>query len=964
MFLLFYFKCLWVLNIRFCVKLMNIVFSKKICLFVLAWVEYMIFIKIFFCFLGFLLMHSALAVDPMADAEYFFANGNYSKAILHLKEVLKKDPQNAKARYFLGSAYLKSGELKFVEKELSLAYQIEPDNIKYRLHYARSLLFKEKYNETLSLISFVSNDPLLEGERLNLLAIIFYVKKQYKEAEKYFHQAVKKGCVKANIGLAKLALSNKELKKAGLFIDQFLNAEPDNRTAWKLKARIFNLSGEYQQAIGIYNRLINDDKSEYELYLQRTASLLALNRLPEAEADINFILGKNNNLPIANYLMAKLRFQEKKYKEAEKYSQRILEFNSQHIPSLFITASSSFALGDYNLAEKRFLELLTLEPDNTDVYIMLANVYLAQNSADSALLILDTLSEDIRNNNIQVLTILTHAQLAAGQYNTAMRYLRRAQEIDPDNKAIEQLIITSRIQAQEMGTTKSLFHFSESYKKSRQADYLLLALYFQEKQFDTFKQQLNQFINNMSYDPYLYVIKAKFELYNNNPEAAKALFNKALKYNRQHIAALAGLAELAYKDNDYPLSHLYYQQIIAIDNTMIDAYLALTKIAEQKDDLLSAENYLKQNYQNNKGNIVNEIKVLTALVQFFDKYKMPAKKALIANMALNNNPDNIHIQSIVFDIQMSLKNYSYAEKIIRKLIKKDNKNAGYYLLLAQLLAKQSNNEEELFRLWDKVFNLDQTTPIALTAKYDYLLQHKRYKAALFTAKQVQGHFPLISLGLLMEGKVYRLSDKIKLALETYQLAFLLQTDAGLAVKIADLMTMQSGKVNNAIVFLQKQVDNPLFDNFPVLLRLAELNTIKKDYQKAITYYQQLLNKNPETPLIINNLAWIYMLLDDPRAILLAEKAYKIQAEQINIADTYAAVLLKNKKVEQAIIVLNKAEKQSPDNNTIQFHLAEAYALQDKKLQSISILEKITAENESFPEKRSAQKLLQQLNKLP
>ena len=51
-------------------------------------------------------MQSAHAVEPMADAEYFFANGNYSKAIIYLKEVLIKDPQSAKARYLLGSAYL------------------------------------------------------------------------------------------------------------------------------------------------------------------------------------------------------------------------------------------------------------------------------------------------------------------------------------------------------------------------------------------------------------------------------------------------------------------------------------------------------------------------------------------------------------------------------------------------------------------------------------------------------------------------------------------------------------------------------------------------------------------------------------------------------------------------------------------------------------------------------------------
>ena len=846
-----------------------------------------------------------------------------------------------KARYLLGKTYLKTGKLLYAEKELGKAYKFEADNDEYRLSYARILLLNQKYKKAMYLLEGEVSDPGLEGDRLSLLGSIAYDKKQYKQAENYFRQSEEIGNIKANIGLANIALYKKNLQEADAYIENVIKLEPDNISALKVKALILNLSQRYQQALEIYTKLINKQPNNDDLYLQRAATLITLNNLSEAEKDINLILKKYSTFPLANYLMAKLRFEEKDYKQAEIFSQKVLNINSRDKASIFISGASNLALNKLYLAEKRFLEYLSLEPDNIDVQILLAKVYLAMNRAESAILILEELPESHRNNNIAALETLTIAYLAMGDLEKAVNNLQQAQKDVPGNKKIQKILVASKNQVDELNyMIKGLDTHNKLHKKAKKEDYLQLVSYFQQHNSAKFKEKLAQFVSNTPEDPNLYILGAKFELSNNNTSVARQFFNKALKYDNQYIPALAGLAKMAFNDKDYQLSQIYYQQIISIDKKHIPSYLALSQLTERRDNLLSAENYLQQIYAINKGNVTNEIKLAIVLIDFFDRHNMPDKKERIINDLVKNNPDNLKILSSVFNLYYKGGLFQQAEKTLRTMINKDSDNANYRLWLASLLSKQQAYKEETLKAWDTAFAFNEKNPDILVAKHSYQLQYKQYKAALLTAKQVKNKFPNLNLAELLEGNTYLLSGKTDLALDSFQKAFQIQADAKLAIRIADVMIMQ-GAVNDAVQFLQKQLVTQFIDSYPILFHLAELQQARKHYPQAIEYYQRLLKLRPEQTSLLNNLAWIYMLTDDPKAVALAEKAYKKQPDSADFADTYGVILLKNNKLNKAISVLNEAVNLAPDNKDIQYHLAKAYYLQGDNDKALSILEKIT-----------------------
>jgi len=57
----------------------------------------------------------------------YYNKGAYLKALSHLKDSVRKDPESVAARYHLGMAYFKKGELNDAREELTKALKRKKD---------------------------------------------------------------------------------------------------------------------------------------------------------------------------------------------------------------------------------------------------------------------------------------------------------------------------------------------------------------------------------------------------------------------------------------------------------------------------------------------------------------------------------------------------------------------------------------------------------------------------------------------------------------------------------------------------------------------------------------------------------------------------------------------------------------------------------------------------------------------
>lgn len=122
----------------------------------------------------------------------------------------------------------------------------------------------------------------------------------------------------------------------------------------------------------------------------------------------------------------------------------------------------------------------------------------------------------------------------------------------------------------------------------------------------------------------------------------------------------------------------------------------------------------------------------------------------------------------------------------------------------------------------------------------------------------------------------------------------------------------------------------------------------------------MLKAFPSNIDALNNLAWVYTEQHDPRALALAEKAYKLAPTSPGITDTYGWALVAQNQPKAALPILEKAAKAAPKAATIQYHLAVAQARTGDKSGALGTLQVLLKSNANFRESADAKKLLEQL----
>jgi len=266
-------------------------------------------------------------------------------------------------------------------------------------------------------------------------------------------------------------------------------------------------------------------------------------------------------------------------------------------------------------------------------------------------------------------------------------------------------------------------------------------------------------------------------------------------------------------------------------------------------------------------------------------------------------------------------------------------------------------------LLEEIYNNDPGKPQALSFQVNYLIKQKDYQQAMSIAEHVESLFPDKSNGKKLQGDILWAQNKKNEAIDLYRQAYQKQPGTNALFFVSDSM-IKEGKSELAIQFLneelEKNAQNKSFHK-AILLKLAATYQQLKQNDKAIDYYEKILTIQDDNLLVLNNLAWMYYTQNNPKAVKLAEKAYKKASSSPQIADTYAVILLEQSgETAKALKILQQAAAKAPNDYAIQFHLAKAYALSDNKTEALKILNMISHSEKDFSEKQAASELLEKL----
>jgi len=107
-----------------------------------------------------------------------------------------------------------------------------------------------------------------------------------------------------------------------------------------------------------------------------------------------------------------------------------------------------------------------------------------------------------------------------------------------------------------------------------------------------------------------------------------------------------------------------------------------------------------------------------------------------------------------------------------------------------------------------------------------------------------------------------------------------------------------------------------------MFKALQAQKMKQD-DIAVKWYEKTIELSPTMAVALNNLAWVYYLQKDERAVPMAKRAYEAAPNSASVMDTYGWILVERGDVAQGVDILTRAVALGGDNADIKNHLKEA-----------------------------------------
>jgi len=207
---------------------------------------------------------------------------------------------------------------------------------------------------------------------------------------------------------------------------------------------------------------------------------------------------------------------------------------------------------------------------------------------------------------------------------------------------------------------------------------------------------------------------------------------------------------------------------------------------------------------------------------------------------------------------------------------------------------------------------------------------------------------------LLEGEILQAEGRFEEATRLYDSVAQSGNREGV-IRLAGLQ-MASGELDTALASLDAWLaEHP--EDLGARILLADGLMRQADAARAIAHYEALVESG--NPVVLNNLAWLYMERGDQRAVAMAEKAMGIAPDNADIADTLGWILVQFGQPERGISYIRQSSEKKPGDATVRYHLGVAYLEAGRTQAGRTALEEAISLGE-FPEIEEARKRLSTL----
>ena len=390
---------------------------------------------------------------------------------------------------------------------------------------------------------------------------------------------------------------------------------------------------------------------------------------------------------------------------------------------------------------------------------------------------------------------------------------------------------------------------------------------------------------------------------------AEASWQQALQYAAgqltllEHVGLISVLADAALVHGHLAPAQSLYYQLVDIAPQGAATVLLSARLSLAKGDAATATADLQRLLTRvPELGLARPVLVAALLAQG----TLEQAGTQIAEM-LQAAPENLHLQAL--------------QQNIRALSKAPQNTSAYWLTIGASQAALGVFEAARVSFRQAAF-VDPRSVAASAAQVSLDLRTGRLQEALAQAQRLFAAHRNDPMAAALLGESYVALNHYPEAAAALAEAWSSQQTAGTAAALAH--ARQLAKLDKALEPLQTWLGAHPGD---VEMRgvYADALRISGEREGAIAEYQRLLKIAPANAAALNNLAWLYYMQKDARALSTARQAYQISPRAPLIADTYGWLLVESGSVTDGLKSLHEALLTSPGQPELVYHYAIALA---------------------------------------
>lgn len=885
-------------------------------------------------------LYRHLRHDAVASARELLAKGDLRGGLLELRNAVRNNPNDPAAHALLGQTDLLIGDPVAAEKELKQARDLHYPGLELVPLLAHSYLGQERFRDLLR--DFPPGSGLPPEQEASLLVSRALAQSALRDniaalASSSAAERLAPRLAEAPLATARIMAAGGDSVQALVRTKRALDLDPNLLEALGLKADLEREQGEIAQAVATLDRAVGLAPALPRVHLARARALLLQGEDAKAQKDITLTLQGDPKNTLALYLQAVLLIRAKNWPAADVAMQKIQPVLLRVPRGDYYYALVKANLNQLEQADGAIARYTSRSPGDPDGWRLAARVQLLMGKPGPAAASLkrvaalgggDTLAPvgaeaqvqpDALANDPEGLTHLASMQLDSGDTGGAARDLERSLEVTPKQADTGSVQVQAALAAGDIERAQATL---EQLKHDPKVDPEVLG-------------NLTGLVRMALLDF----------------EGARAAWEAALQISPKSVALRINMARALVLLGRAPDAEKLLGEILAeqpANPSALRALLELQVAQGRLDDALAAVHAARRVAPTVVSLLVTDAALRAQVHDFSGAFtvldEVPLEQA--------QSPLFLTVRAQILVVQ---DRKAEAADAYRQILLGSPLDVTTRQRLMQLLIAMDQSEDALKLAREGLAqapgnSLLLQTVVALVYKISGL------DPALAEVAQLRRDPINLPASRLLKGSLYMTAGKPAEAAEAFLAEMKDAPFSSLAIS-ASAALRDAGKAEEGLALLRdwvaKQPD-PIISN-----TLAGLDIQAHKLDEAERNLLAVLTERPNDPVALNNLAWIYQQLNNPKALGLAQKAYLL-APSAQTADTLGWILTQQGNARLGLMLLRRAAGQLRNDPAVLYHLAAALKQSGKPEDASRLIDVVLTRGGAFDERAQAVQLQTEL----